>query len=65
LGVGFGLMDTKMDMLWAAGANQAFGKSDDCDEPSDVRRRVYDRLVNAALATAVRALIALHDRWWK
>ena len=34
-------------------------------ERSDVRRSVYDRLVNAALTTAISVLITLHDRWWK
>ncbi|OLE11013.1 MAG: hypothetical protein AUG89_10825 [Acidobacteria bacterium 13_1_20CM_4_56_7] len=34
-------------------------------ERNDVRRGVYDRLVNAALTTAISVLITLHDRWWK
>ncbi len=34
-------------------------------ERNDVRRGVYDRLVNAALTTVISVLIALHDRWWK
>ena len=34
-------------------------------ERSEVRRSVYDRLVNAAITTALSALIAFHDRWWK
>jgi hypothetical protein len=34
-------------------------------ERDNVRRGVYDRLVNAALTTAISVLIALHDRWWK
>jgi hypothetical protein len=34
-------------------------------ERADVRRSVYDRLVNVALTTVVSALIALHDKWWK
>jgi len=34
-------------------------------ERADVRRSVYDRLVNVALTTAVSVLIALHDKWWK
>ncbi|HKW16202.1 MAG TPA: hypothetical protein VJO35_01715 [Terriglobales bacterium] len=34
-------------------------------ERNDVRRGVYDRLVNAVLTTAISVLIALHDRWWK
>jgi hypothetical protein len=34
-------------------------------ERSEVRRSVYDRLVNAAITTALSALIAFHDKWWK
>lgn len=34
-------------------------------ERSDVRRSVYERLVNAVLTTAISVLIALHDKWWK
>lgn len=30
-------------------------------EHSDIRRSVYDRLVNAAIAVAISAAIALHD----
>ena len=34
-------------------------------ERSEVRRSVYDRLVNAVITTALSALIAFHDKWWK
>lgn len=34
-------------------------------ERNDVRRGVYDRLVNAMITVAISVLIALHDRWWK
>jgi hypothetical protein len=34
-------------------------------ERSDIRRSVYDRLVNVIITTALSALIAFHDRWWK
>ncbi len=34
-------------------------------ERNDVRRGVYDRLVNAALTTAISVIITLHDRWWR
>ena len=34
-------------------------------EKNDIRRSVYDRMVNAVLATAISVLIALHDKWWK
>jgi hypothetical protein len=34
-------------------------------ERNDIRRSVYDRLINAIVATAVSAAIAWHDKWWK
>jgi hypothetical protein len=34
-------------------------------ERSDIRRSVYDRLVNVVITTALSALIAFHDKWWK
>jgi hypothetical protein len=34
-------------------------------ERSEVRRSVYDRLVNAVITMALSALIAFHDKWWK
>jgi hypothetical protein len=34
-------------------------------ERNDVRRGVYDRLLNAVLTTTISIIIALHDRWWK
>jgi hypothetical protein len=32
-------------------------------EKSDIRRSVYDRIVNAAITVAISAAIAMHDRW--
>jgi len=34
-------------------------------ERNDVRRGVYDRLVNVVLTSAISVLIAFHDKWWK
>ena len=34
-------------------------------ERNDIRRSVFDRLVNAVIAVAVSVLIACHDHWWK
>jgi hypothetical protein len=34
-------------------------------ERNDIRRSVYDRLVNAVITVAISALIAFHDKWWK
>lgn len=61
-------LETKMDMLVGAGQPGRISLLEDrvnALERSDVKRSVYDRLINAALATAVSVLIALHDRWWK
>lgn len=33
-------------------------------ERNDIRRGVYDRIVTAAIAFAVSALITLHDHFW-
>jgi hypothetical protein len=32
-------------------------------EKSEIRRGVYDRIVNAAITVAISAVIAMHDRW--
>lgn len=34
-------------------------------ERNDVRRGVYDRLVNAVITVTISAFIAFHDKWWK
>jgi nitrogen regulatory protein PII len=34
-------------------------------EKNDIRRSVYDRLVNATITVIISALIAMHDHWWK
>jgi len=31
----------------------------------DIRRSVYDRLLNATITIAISAMIAFHDKWWK
>jgi len=61
-------LEVKMEML--AGGQQPGRMSLVEDrvntlERNDVRRGVYDRLVNAALTTVISVLIALHDRWWE
>jgi hypothetical protein len=61
-------LEVKMEML--AGGQQPGRMSLVEDrvntlERNDVRRGVYDRLVNVALTTVISVLIALHDRWWK
>jgi len=34
-------------------------------ERSDIKRSVYDRLVNAVITMVISAFIALHSHWWK
>jgi hypothetical protein len=57
-----------MEMLFGSGQPGRMSVAEDRIEKlerNDVRRGVYDRLVNAVLTTAISVLIALHDRWWK
>lgn len=63
-----GRLEAKMDML--VGDSQpgrmslAEGRLTQL-ERNDIRRSVYDRLINAVVATVVSAFIAWHDKWWK
>lgn len=63
-----GRLEAKMDML--AGDSQP-GRMSLAEarltqlERNDIKRSVYDRLINAIVATAVSAAIAWHDRGWK
>ena len=61
-------LEAKMEMLVGGGQPGRITLMEDrlnTLERADVRRSVYDRLVNAALTTTISVLIALHDRWWK
>ena len=61
-------LEARMEMLFGSGQPGRMTVAEDrIDklERNDVRRGVYDRLVNAVLTTAISVLIALHDRWWK
>jgi hypothetical protein len=61
-------LEAKMEMLVGGGQPGRISVMEDrlgTLERADVRRSVYDRLVNAALTTAISALIAFHDKWWK
>jgi hypothetical protein len=61
-------LEAKMEMLVGGGQPGRISGMEDrlgTLERADVRRSVYDRLVNAALTTAISALIAFHDKWWK
>ena len=61
-------LEAKMDML--VGGSQP-GRMRIAEEKiaqlerNDIRRSVYDRLVNAIITVAISALIAFHDKWWK
>jgi hypothetical protein len=61
-------LEVKMEMLVGGGQPGRISLMENrlgILERNDVRRGVYDRLVNAALTTAISVLIGLHDRWWK
>lgn len=61
-------LEAKMEMLVGGGQPGRISVMENrmnALERADVRRSVYDRLVNVALTTVVSALIAFHDKWWK
>jgi hypothetical protein len=63
-----GRREVKMDML-AGGAQPGRMQLAETRltelERSDVRRLVYERLVNAVITTGISALITMHSKWWK
>ena len=61
-----GRLEAKMDMLIGSGQPGRVKLVEDRVtqlEKSEIRRGVYDRIVNAAITAAISAAIALHDRW--
>lgn len=63
-----GRLEAKMDMLVGGQQPGRMRMAEDRIaqlERNDVRRSVYDRLVNVAITTAISALIAFHGRWLK
>lgn len=61
-------LEAKMDMLVGGaqpGRMRIAEEKIAALERSDVRRGVYDRLVNAVIAVAISVAVALHDKWWK
>jgi hypothetical protein len=59
-----GSLEAKIEMLVGAGQPGRMKLAEDrltLLEKNDIRRGVYDRLVNAAIATAISAAIAMHD----
>jgi hypothetical protein len=60
-----GRLEAKMDMLAGSGQPGRMKLAEDrltALERNDIRRSVYDRLVNAAITIAISAAIAMHDR---
>ncbi|PYX07323.1 MAG: hypothetical protein DMG88_14970 [Acidobacteria bacterium] len=63
-----GRLEAKMDMI--AGSHQP-GRMKLAEdrlvslERSEIKRGVYDRLVNAVITVAISVAIAFHDRWWR
>jgi hypothetical protein len=61
-------LETKMDMLVGSaqpGRMQLAEERLVALERSEIKRGVYERLVNAVITVAISLVIALHDRWWK
>jgi hypothetical protein len=61
-------LEAKMDMLVGGAQPGRMKLAEDrinLLEKNDIKRSVYDRLINAAVATAISAFIALHTLWWK
>ena len=61
-----GRLETKMDMLTGSAQPGRMKAAEDrirMLEHSDIRRGVYDRILNAVISVAISAAIALHDRW--
>ena len=59
-----GMVEAKVDMIVGNGQPGRLRLLEDrvgALEKSDIKRNVYDRIVTAAIAFAVSALIALHD----
>ena len=59
-----GSLEAKIEMLVGAEQPGRMKLAEDrimILEKNDIRRSVYDRIVNAAIATAVSAAIAMHD----
>ncbi len=61
-----GRLETKMDMIVGSSQPGRMKLAEDrivLLEKSEIRRSVYDRIVNAAITVAISAVIAMHDRW--
>lgn len=61
-----GRLEAKMDMIVGNTQPGRMKLAEDrivLLEKSEIRRSVYDRIVNAAITVAISAAIAMHDRW--
>lgn len=61
-----GRLEAKMDMLVGSAQPGLMRLAEDritTLEKNDIRRSVYDRLVNAAITVAISAAIAMHDHF--
>ena len=61
-----GRLEAKMDMLVGSAQPGRMRLAEDrisTLEKNDIRRSVYDRLVNAAITVAISAAIAMHDHF--
>jgi len=61
-------LEAKMDMLVGGPQPGRMKLAEDrinVLEKNDIRRSVYDRLVNATITIAISAFIALHRLWWR
>jgi hypothetical protein len=61
-----GCLEAKINMIVGNGQPGRMRLAEDritTLERSDIKRNVYDRIVTAAIAFAVSAVIALHDRF--
>ena len=63
-----GRLEAKMEMLVGGPQPGRMKAAEDrilALEKSDIKRGVYDRLMNAAITVAISAAIAMHDHFFK
>lgn len=61
-----GRLEAKVDMLVGNGQPGRMRLAEDRLtglEHNEIKRNVYDRIVTAAIAFAISAMIAMHDHW--
>jgi hypothetical protein len=61
-----GRLEARMEMLVGGGQPGRMQRAEDrlvALERNDIRRSVYDRLVNAVITVGISAAIAMRDRW--